>query len=238
MLANWVGTAAATFYSVAVALQAIAYLPVSVLELAVLPTWARMSVQGDMTALGQSFRHYTQIGFAGATCAGLLILGSDAAILSFLFGPAIQVATVGALKGAIAAGLWGAMAGPNEAMLRALGRSVEIFKARVAAAVVGVVVGFICIPLFGLAGAIAAFAAATIAVNTVYGAMLYATSGIHPLSRAHALTAAIAVLGLATNVTMTRAYPVTASLVTTGLAVLVLITSADLRSALRALAVR
>ena len=234
MLSAWAGPAAVAYYTIALSLQAIVYLPIAVFEQSVIPTWARMVKLGRHQELSVSYGQYTNVCFAGATSLGLIVIANDTAILSLLFGPMYQASSL-ALKGTIAATLWGAMTGPNEAMLRAFGHAAAIFKARMASAVAGLAMGLQCIPPFGLAGAVAAFAVTAIVINTLYGITLYRGTRIHPLTWGHAMTTGFAVAGLVANATMSDTYPVTASITTTALAALVLIGNADLRMAVRTL---
>jgi O-antigen/teichoic acid export membrane protein len=197
MLSAWTGSAAVAFYGIALALQGLAGLPLGIFEQVLVPQWARLAATGSTDDLVRSYQHYASVCFACAAGLGIPLLANDRVVLSLLFGP--DYATAGpAMQGAVLATLFAAWAGPNEAMLRALGLPRALFAARLTTAAAGTAAGVLLIPVHGLMGAVVAFALAVVVLNLMYGAALYRTRRIHPFTFRHALTmlaALAAVLG-------------------------------------------
>lgn len=233
MLSAWTGPAAVAFYAVALSLYSLVYLPVGILEQAVIPSWARMAAQARADDLEDSYRRYTNLCFAAAAGLGVVIVANAQTILISLFGPTFEAATA-ALKMVILATLCGALVGPNEGMLHALGFSTSIFNARLAGAAAGVATGVILIPAQGLSGAIGAAVVTMVGINTGYAVILFRKTGVHPFTARHALTTALTALGLLAA-TATGAYPLAAWVAAHGLAVLVVVANADFRLAARQL---
>ena len=237
MLTTWTGPTAVAFFTIALSLQAVVYLPIAVFEQAVVPAWSRMAVHASAEDIAASYKQFSNMCLAGATSFGLVIIANDTAILAFLFGPTYEAASW-ALRCAIIATLFGAMTGPNEAMLRAFGLATSIFNARMAAAVAGVTTGLILIPTYGLSGAVIAFAVVNVAINALYGVTLYAQTGIHPFARRHSTTMAMATAGVLAATVMSNMYPAGAWVAAHLLAVVVVVVNADLRLAVRKLLTR
>ena len=231
MLSAWVGSAPVALLAIALTVQALVYLPTAIFEQAVLPTWSRLAGQTSTDALGDSYRHYTNICFAVTAGAGIVLIANDSLILGLLFGPE-YVAAGPAVRIATLAALFGAFVGPNEAMLRALGASTAIFNARLISAVVGTAAGAMLIGQFGLMGAVSAFALSSIAVNGLYGVWLYRLSGIHPFSRDHARLTAAATVALCAAALTTSGGPGSIWLAAHLLGAIVMASSRDLRVAL------
>lgn len=232
MLSAWTGSTAVAFFGIAIALRGVVALPVAIFEQAVVATWARMAVQAKPDDLGDSYRQYSHMCFAAATSVALLIIASDRAILAFLFGPAYEAASW-ALRCAIVATLFGALTGPSEGMLRALGLPKAILMARSIAAAAGAAAGVILIPTRGLPGAVVAFALATVAQHASYAAALYHQSGIHPVTWSHSMTTLMAIVGVLAATVLADIHPVSAWVAANTLAILVVIVNADLRLTVR-----
>lgn len=232
MLSAWTGTAAVAFYAVALSLHSFVYLPVSILEQALIPTWAQWVAHKRSDELLASYRRYSSISFAAATGVGLAIIANDTTILTLLFGPTFEAAS-GALRGAILATLCSALIGPSEGMLYALGLTGSIFNARLAAAIAGVAAGALLIPAFGLPGAVGAFAVAIVACNSLYGVIVYRASGIHPFTPQFAITVVIATAGVLAATGLQDAYPMARTIVVSAFAVIVVAANVDIRIAVR-----
>ena len=237
MLTTWTGPAAVALFTIALSLQAVVYLPIAVFEQAVVPAWSRMAVHGSAEDISDSYKQFSNMCLALATSLGLVIIANDTALLAFLFGPAYEAAGW-ALRCAIIATLFGALTGPNEAMLRAFGFTTSIFNARMTAAAAGVVAGLMLIPAYGLSGAVIAFAIVNVTINAVYGVTLYAKTGIHPFTPRHSTTMAMAITGVLAATVMGNIYPVGAWAVANILAVVVVAVNADLRLAIWKLVTR
>ena len=234
MLSAWPGPTAVALYTVALSLQAVVYLPIGVLEQAVIPTWARMTVPEMREPLAASYRQFTNLGFAGATVIGLVFFANDQAILSLMFGPTYALAGW-VLRIAIVAALFAAFTGPNDAMLRALGLATSIFKARTAAALAGLSAAAALIPGYGLTGGIVAFAITSVVVNGLEGMFVYRARRIHPFTRPHAMTAVMAVVGLLMATILADSHPLGTWVAVHVIAVLVAVMNADLRLAVQKL---
>ena len=234
MLTAWVGPTAVAFFTIALSLQAVVYLPIGVFEQAVVPAWSRMAVYASAEDISGSYRQFSNICFAGATSLGLVIIANDTALLAFLFGPTYE-AVSWVLRWTTIATLFGAMTGPNEAMLRAFGLATSIFNARMTAAAAGVTAGLILIPTYGLSGAVVAFVVVNVAINALYGVTLHAKTGIHPFTWRHLTTMAMAIAGILTVTVMGNMYPAGGWVVAHLLAVVVVAVNADLRLAIRKL---
>ena len=236
MLTAGPGPEAVALFTVALSLQSLVYLPIGVFEQAVVPAWSRMSMHEPRPALAASYQRFAHIGFAAAASAGIVIIASDRAILTTLFGPS-YAAAAWAVKAAVLATVFGAFTGPNEGMLRALGLSGVIFRSRTIAAVAGVAAGFVLIPRYGLAGAAVAFAMTNVMINGLYAIYLHRDGGIHPLTTRHAVTALLSAAGLGAAL---QAADGAAPLWIAAhvCAISVLIANADLRLALRTVARR
>lgn len=234
MLASWPGPTAVALFTVALSLQAVVYVPMGVLEQAVIPTWTRMIVHDTRAELAASYTQFTNLGFSAAASLGILLVANDRAILDFLFGPTYEAASW-ALRCAIAAALFAAATGPNEAMLRALGLTTSIFHARIAAALGGLVAGTILIPVYELRGGVVAFVLASVAVNGLYGVILYRAGDILPFSRSHTLTVFLAIGGLLSAFMVSGPFSTSAWIAAHICALTVLAVNADLRSNLRKL---
>ena len=231
MLTTWSGPTAVAFFTIAISLQAVVYLPVAVFEQAVVPAWSRMAVHASAEDIAGSYKQFSNICFAGATSLGLVIIANDTALLTFLFGPTYEAASW-ALRCATIAALFGALTGPNEAMLRAFGLATSIFNAKIAAAAAGVTAGLILIPTHGLSGAVIAFAVVNVAINTLYGVTLHAKTGIHPFTWQHSTTLVMAIAGVLAVTVIGDMYPAGAWVVANLLAVVVVAVNADLRLAI------
>lgn len=234
MLTTWTGPTAVALFAIALSLQAIVYLPIAVFEQAAVPSWARMATHASTRDVSNSYTEFSNICFAGATSIGLVMIANDTAILVFLFGPPYAEASW-ALRCVVVATLFGALTGPNEAMLRAFGLTRPIFNARMAAAVVGVVAGLVLIPTYGLTGAVIAFAGVSVTINALYGLALHATTGVHPFTRRHSATMAMALVGVLAATVTPASHPVAAWLVVHAIAVLVVVVNVDIRLAIRKL---
>lgn len=232
ILSAWPGPTAVALYMVTLSLQAVVYLPVGVLELAALPTWARMTAHDTAEMLAGSFKQFTNIGFAGATSIGLVVMANDDAILSRAFGPAYVAASL-ALRIAIVTQLCTSWTGPSEAMLRALGLTTSIFKARVAAAVAGLTAAAAFVPGYGLTGGIMAFAISSVVVSGLEAVFVYRACRIHPFARPHAITTAMAAGGVLVVTAFGEVYPPGAWIVAHTLAVMALVVNADVRLAVQ-----
>jgi O-antigen/teichoic acid export membrane protein len=234
MLSGWTGSAAVAFYGIALALQGLVALPVGVFEQAVLPTWARMAVRDSRGDLARSYRYYTNICFACAASLGILLIANDTAILTLLFGPEYDAASR-ALRYAVLSTVFGAMVGPNEGMLRAIGASRAIFSARLVSAVAATTAGALLIRAHGLSGAVIAFVVAAVVLNSMYGAALYRATGIHPFTSRHGITTVITMAGLLAATAFGDRFPLGGWAAANGLALLVLVAAPDVRSEVRRL---
>lgn len=232
MLTAWPGSAAVALFAIALSLQGIVALPVAALEQAAVPTWSRMVAHDTAGELGASYKRCATMGFTLAASGSLVLLANDRALLTSMFGPTFGAAR-GALQWTVVATLWGAFTGPNEGMLRALGRAGSIFRARTAAAVAGVVAGALLIPPYGLAGAVAAFVVVALLINSLYAVTLYKTSRIHWWSKPHAMVTVIVLAGLADVLWLREVWPVGAWIIAHVLALLVVVMNADVRSIVR-----
>jgi O-antigen/teichoic acid export membrane protein len=181
MLSASAGSAAVALYGVALALQGVVALPVGIFEQVLVPVWARMATDGSHDDLARSYQHYTRICFALAAGLGIVLIANAGPMLSFVFGGAYAAAAP-ALEWAVAATLFAAWTGPNEAMLRALGLARPIFVARLVTAAAGTIAAGALIPQYGLLGAIAAFALAVVVLNVSYASTLYRERRIHPFT--------------------------------------------------------
>jgi O-antigen/teichoic acid export membrane protein len=244
MLSAWTGPAAVAFYAVALSLYGVVYLPVGILEQAVTPTWAQMAARahvgrvprsgpGGTDALADSYRRYTNICFAAAAGLGLVIVANAETILILLFGPSFEAAA-SSLKMVIVGTLCGAVVGPNEGMLHALGFSTSIFNGRLIGAAAGLGAGAMLIPAYGLSGAVGAAVVTMVGINTMYAVILYRKTGLHPFTPTHAATTGVVALGLLAA-TMTGGYPGIGWIAANALAATVVVANADLRLATREL---
>jgi O-antigen/teichoic acid export membrane protein len=234
MLSGWTGSAAVAFYGIALALQGLVVLPIGILEQVVLPTWARVAARDTPSALAGSYRYYTNIGFAFAASFGILLIANDAAILTFLFGPEYAAASW-ALRYAVLSTLFGAMMGPNEGMLRAIGASRPIFYARLVSAVAGTAAGALLIPAYGLSGAVIAFVVTAVVLRVMYGATLYRAAGIHPFTSRHSITTVMTIAGVLAATVFADVSPIGGWAGANSLAIFVLVAAPDVRSEARRL---
>jgi O-antigen/teichoic acid export membrane protein len=224
-------------FTVALSLQAMVYMPLGVFEQAAIPAWTRMAAHEPPAVLAASYRQVATVGFAAAAGLGLVVLANDRTILTLLFGPPFAAAEQ-AVTGAVLATLFGALTGPNEGMLRALGSAAAIFRARTAAAVAGVLAGLLLIPGYGLGGAIAAFAFTTVAINATYGVQLYLAGGIHPFTVRHTMAASLTAAGSTFAIASTGSYADPWWIAAHLCAAVLLAANTDVRSALRSILAR
>lgn len=234
MLTRWTGPTAVALFAIALSLQSVVYLPIAVFEQAVVPAWARMAVHASARDVSHSYTQFSNACFAGAAGLGLVMIANDTAILVFLFGPAYAAASW-ALRCVVIATLFGAFTGPNEAMLRAFSLTGAIFSARMAAAAVGIAAGLALIPGYGLSGAVIAFAGVSVTINALYGLTLYAKTGIHPFTRRHSMTTAMALGGVLAATLAPADQRLGAWLVVHVIAILVVVANVDIRLAVRKL---
>jgi O-antigen/teichoic acid export membrane protein len=234
ILASSTGPAAVALFTIALSLQAVAYLPVSVLEQAALPWWSRLGSHGAGRELHRSYRYFTHLSFTIVTCLALVLIANDRTILAFLFGPP-YVAASGALRVVLVTAMFCALAGPNEGMLRAFGLAGAILRARVVSAIACVAVGLMLIPSRGLAGAAVTFAVNAVLLNVMFCVTLYRTHGLHPFSTPHATVATMATVGVVAVAAGDAVSPIGAWIVAHGIAILVLLTNAELRASVRTL---
>ncbi|MGH9257351.1 MAG: polysaccharide biosynthesis C-terminal domain-containing protein [Vicinamibacterales bacterium] len=232
MLFAWTGSTAVAFYAVALALQGVAGLPLGILEQVLVPVWARMAAHGVPGDLARSYRQYTNFCFASAAGLVIVMIANARAILSFLFGS--DYAAVGsALQYALLATLFAAWAGPNEAMLRAVGLSRSILAARLITAAAGTTSAALLIPRYGLTGAVTSFALAVVVLNLAYGLALYRARAIHPFTPRHGISTMIAFAAVLAATALRIEYPVGGWVTAHALAVLVVAANPDVRSAFR-----
>jgi O-antigen/teichoic acid export membrane protein len=234
MLFAWTGSTAAAFYGIALALQGVAGLPLGILEQVLVPVWARMAAHGAPGDLVRSYRRYTNICLASAAGLAIVMIANDRAILSLLFG-SDYAAAGSALQYALLATVCAAWAGPNEAMLRAVGLSGPILVGRLITAAAAIASAAFFIPRYGLTGAVAAFALAVVVLNLAYGFALHRARGIHPLSARHGITTTIVLVAVLAATALRTEYPVGGWVAAHALAVLILAATPDLRAALRVL---
>jgi len=233
MLSAWTGSAAVALYGIALSLQGVVGLPLGIFEQVLVPVWARMVVRGTPDELGRSYQQYAGICFAFATGLGILLMANDRAVLSFVFGSGYAAAAP-ALQYAVLAALVAAWAGPNEAMLRAVGLSRPIFAARLITAAAGTVTAAILIPRYGLMGAVSSFVLAVVVLNVAYGTALYRARRIHPFTWRHAVTTAAALGAVIAATALQSTYPVGGWMTAHVLAILIVAANVDLRSMLGA----
>ena len=232
MLSAWSGTATVAFYSVALSLYALVYLPVAVLENALVPGWSRAAAEDDSAALAASYRRYSRLSFSATAGVGLVVIAYDRTILVALFGPAFEGANM-ALRAAVLATLCSALAGPSEGMLQALGHSRTILHSRLVGSLFGAALGAYLIPMYGLAGAIAGFAAVIVTINGLYAAMLYRHARLHPFTLRTVTTVSLVLTGALAATVTTPSFPAAGHVLASVIAFGLLMGEADIRLAVR-----
>jgi O-antigen/teichoic acid export membrane protein len=233
MLSAWTGSTAVAFYGIALALQGLAGLPLAIFEQVLVPVWARAAVVDTPGDLARSYQRYTNVCFSLATGLAVVLIANDRAVLSFLFGS--DYAAAGrALQLAVLATLFAVWAGPNEAMLRAIGLSRSIFVARLVTAAAGTVTAAILIPSYGLTGAVIAFAMAVVVLNLAYGTALYRANHIHPFTWRHMITTAAALAAVLAAMAWQRDFPMAGWLAAHVIAIAIVAANGALRFAFSA----
>jgi O-antigen/teichoic acid export membrane protein len=177
LLALVVSTQDVARYSTALALQTAVYLPISVVEQAILPRWAWSagpSVEG--------FRAITRWSLLAASMpfAVLWLVPGDA--LELVYGARYRSSGILVMMTAASA-LFGAAVGPNEAALKAAGDTRWVFSARVIAAVCGLAVAAATVHVWGAIGAVAGFSTAAVLVNALYAVRLWRRQAVQPIAR-------------------------------------------------------
>jgi O-antigen/teichoic acid export membrane protein len=233
MLSAWTGSTAVAFYGIALALQGLAGLPLGIFEQVLVPVWARAVVMDTPGDLARSYQRYTNVCFSLATGLAVVLIANDRAVLSFLFGSEYAVAGT-ALQLAVLATLFAAWAGPNEAMLRAIGLSQSIFVARLVTAAAGTMTAAVLIPPYGLTGAVIAFAMAVVVLNLAYGTALYRAKRIHPFTWRHVTTTAAALAAVLAATAWQRHFPMEGWLAAHVIAIAIVAANGDLRCAFSA----
>jgi O-antigen/teichoic acid export membrane protein len=233
MLSAWTGSTAVALYGIALALQGLAGLPLGILEQVLVPIWSRRVVLDTPGDLARSYQRYTNVCFSLATGLAVVLIANDRAILSFLFGSDYAAAST-ALRVTVLASLFAAWAGPNEAMLRAIGLSRSIFAARLVTAVAGTMTAAILIPPYALTGAVIAFGLAVVVLNLAYGTALYRAKRIHPFTWRHMITTVAALAAVVAATVWQRDYPTEGWLAAHVIAIAIAAANGDLRFAFSA----
>ena len=234
MLSAWTGSTAVAFYGIALALQGLAGLPLGIFEQVLVPLWARAGVLDTPGDLMRSYQRYTNVCFSLATGLAVVLIANDRAILSFLFGSGYASASA-ALRLTVLATLFAAWAGPNEAMLRAIGLTRSIFAARLVTAAAGTIAAAILIPPYGLTGAVIAFGLAVVVLNLAYGTALYRAKRVHPFTWRHMVTTLAALAAVLAATAWQRDFPIEGWLAAHVIAIAIVSANGDLRFAFGAI---
>lgn len=195
-LGSMVSTQAVAYYSLAMLLAGLIYMPVSAVERAALPVWSEQIAQGLASHLCSAYA------FIARWC---LIIGSIVSVplfiyprqlLTVMYGPGYAEAAP-VVQVAAALVLLNAATGPNDSLLRAFGYTREIFVSRLAGGGSILVLAILLIPRWGMLGALISLAVSSVLAIGAYQIFLFLRQGIHPLDVSYLKTLLAIALGVA-----------------------------------------
>jgi O-antigen/teichoic acid export membrane protein len=182
ILGHFRGQAEVALFSTSFLLALLVLLVLTALDPIFVPKVAELYGRGKGEDIQRVYRTLTRWMILGGMPIGFLLLFAAEAVLSMIYGLK-YVEGAWALRIMVVCMFVQVSSGPNDAMLKVLGRTDLVVRYRVLGDILNLVLGLALVWRWGAAGMALAVGIAIVVRNALYSWDLYRLSGIHPLDR-------------------------------------------------------